>query len=46
MEFFQISDDETNFTVECFSQNLITQLNFVEFRDGQNFTFFEAPGVG
>ena len=25
--------------------NLATMSNFVEFRDSQNFTFFEAPGV-
>ena len=39
-------DDETDFTVEFILQNLVTRLNFVEFRDGRNLTFFEAPGVG
>ena len=32
-------------TVEIVSQNLATTSNFVEFRDSQNFTYFEAPGV-
>ena len=45
LKFFLISDDETNFTVRIFSQNLVTQSNFIGFRDSQNFTFFEAPGV-
>ena len=30
-------------TVGIFLQNLATTLNFVEFRDSRNFTFFEAP---
>ena len=34
-----------NCTVGIFSRNLATQLNFVEFRDSQNFTYFEATGV-
>ena len=37
MEVFYISDDET--------RNLVAWANFVEFRDSQNFTFFEAKGV-
>ena len=32
-------------TIEFISQNLVTQVNFVEFRDSRNFTFFEAMGV-
>ena len=35
-----------DFIVGIASQNLATTLNFVEFQDSQNFTFFEAPGVG
>ena len=35
-----------DFTVGIDLRNLATTLNFVEFRDNQNFTFFEAPGVG
>ena len=35
-----------DFTVGIVSQNLATMSNFVKFRDSQNFTFFEAPGVG
>ena len=31
-----------DFTVGIVSQNLATTSNFVEFRDSQNFTFFEA----
>ena len=31
-----------NFTVGIVSENLATTSNFVKFRDGQNFTFFEA----
>ena len=45
LNFFYISDDETNFTVGIISQNLATTLNFVEFRDSQNFMFFKAPRV-
>ena len=30
--------------VEFVSRNLVTQVNFVEFRDSKNFTFFEATG--
>ena len=26
-------------------QNLVAQENFIEFRDSENFTFFEASGV-
>ena len=46
LEIFYISDDEMDFTVEFVSQNLVTQSNFVEFQDGWDFTFFEAPSVG
>ena len=34
-----------DFTVEIISRNLATTSNFVEFRDSQNFTFFEAPSA-
>ena len=44
-EFFYISDDETDFTIEIVSQNLVTTSNFVKFRDSQNFTFFEVSKV-
>ena len=45
LEFFQISNDETDFTVGIVSSNLVIQSNFFRFRDSRNFTFFEAPGV-
>ena len=45
MNFLYISDDETNFTVGIVSRNLATTSKFVEFRDKQNFTLFEAPRV-
>ena len=35
-----------DFTIGIVSRNLATTSNFVEFRDSQNFTFFEALGVG
>ena len=44
-EFFWISDDETDLTVEFVSRNLATTSNFVEFQNSRNFTFFEAPRV-
>ena len=34
-----------DFNVGIISQNLATTSNFVEFRDSQNFMFFEASGV-
>ena len=34
-----------DFTVEIVSRNLTTTLNFVEFRDSQNFTFFKVSRV-
>ena len=34
-----------DFIVGIVSQNLVTQSNFVEFRDSRTFTFFEASGV-
>ena len=34
-----------NFIVGIVLRNLVTQLNFVEFQDSRNFTFFEASGV-
>ena len=34
-----------DFTVGIVSRNLAITSNFVEFRDSQNFTFFEAPNV-
>ena len=42
---FLISDDETGFTVGIVSRILAITLNFVEFRDSWNFTFFKAPRV-
>ena len=33
-------------TIEFVSRNLVTKVNFVEFRDNQNFTFFKVMGVG
>ena len=38
-------DDETDFTIEIVSRNLAIMSNFDEFRDSQNFTFFEAPRI-
>ena len=35
-----------DFTVGIVSRNLDNTLNFVEFRDSQNFMFFEVLGVG
>ena len=35
-----------DFTVGMVSRNLATTSNFVEFRDSQNFMFFEAPSIG
>ena len=46
LEFFYISNDETDLTVEFVLRNLITQANFVEFQYNHNFTFFEATSVG
>ena len=34
-----------DFTIGIVSRNLATTSNFVEFRDSQNFTFFEVPGI-
>ena len=34
-----------DFIVEIVSRNLAIMSNFVEFRDNQNFTFFETPSV-
>ena len=34
-----------DFIVGIVLRNLDTTSNFVEFRDSQNFEFFEAPGV-
>ena len=34
-----------DFNVGIVLRNLVIQLNFVRFRDSQNFTFFEAPCV-
>ena len=45
-EFFYISDDETDFSIEIVSRNLTTTSNFVGYRGGRDFTFFEAWGVG
>ena len=45
LDFFYISDEETNFTVAFVSQNIVTQENFIKFRDNRNFTFFEATIV-
>ena len=38
-----MSDDETRFTVGIVLRNIATTSNFVEFRDGRNLMFFEAP---
>ena len=46
LEFFYISGDKTDSIVGIVSQNLATSSNFVKFRDGRDFTSFEAPGVG
>ena len=35
-----------DFTVGIFSRNLAVTLNFVEFRDIRDFTFYEASSVG
>ena len=35
-----------DFIVGIVLRNLATTSNFIEFRDSQNFTSFEAPGVG
>ena len=35
-----------DFSVEIISRNLATTSNFVGFRGGRDFTFFEAWGVG
>ena len=43
--FFSILDDETDFTVGIVLRNLATTLNFVEFKDSRNFTFFKASRV-
>ena len=45
LEFFLISDDETDFIVGIVLRNLVTLSNFVEFRNNRNFTFFETPSV-
>ena len=45
LEFFWISDDKTDFIVGIISRNLAITSNFIEFRDSQNFTFFEVPKV-
>ena len=34
-----------DFTIGIVSRNLVTQANFVEFRDSRIFTNFEATGV-
>ena len=34
-----------DFTVGIFSRNLVTQANFIEFRDSRIFTNFEVMGV-
>ena len=39
-EMFMISDDKMDITIGFFSQNLVTQMNFVEFRDNQIFHNF------
>ena len=33
-----------DYTVEFVSRNLVNYPNFVEFREGQNFMYFEASG--
>ena len=39
-KFFQISNDETNFTVGIVSRNLVTMSNFVEFQDSRDLHVF------
>ena len=34
-----------DFTVRIVSRNLVSQSNFIKFRDSRNFTLFEAPGI-
>ena len=34
-----------DFTIGIVSGNLLTRLNFVEFRDNRNFTFFEVSAL-
>ena len=41
-EFFYISDDEMDFTVEIVSRNLATTSNFFKFRDSQNSHVFRG----
>ena len=45
LEFFLISDDDMDFTVGIVSRNIVTQSNFVGFRDSRNFTFFKTTSV-
>ena len=42
---FSISDDETDSTVGIVSRNLVTQSNFIGFRNSRDFVFFEASRV-
>ena len=37
-----ISNGETDLIVEFVSRNLVTQTNFIKFRDGHNFTYVKA----
>ena len=46
LKVFLISDNETDLIIGFVSQNLVSQMNFVEFRDNKNFTFFETLDVG
>ena len=41
---YRLKTIEMNLTVDFVSRNLVTHENFVEFRDSQNFTFFENVG--
>ena len=45
LEFFYISDDETDFTVGIVSRNLAIILNFVEFLNSHNFHVFQGNGI-
>ena len=46
LKVFYISNDETDLIIGFITWNLVAQEKIIEFRDSQNFTFFEATGVG
>ena len=45
LKFLYISDDEMDHNTEFVSRNLVHEKNFVEFREGRNFTYFDASCV-